>query len=139
MSFKWNEEKHTYELGKYSSVESAKKYLDNIANINFVITSDEDYKVVQDCRKELNRLVKELSTERKQMTAIVLSSFAPQCIEIEKYGVKLADELTAKMEQWKPKPQRDKVYKLTIKTTDLSALKKIEKLALKFNCEVTTE
>ena len=139
MSFKWNEDKHTYELSQFSSVAAAKRHLDLVANVELTIQSDADYEIVKNNRKEINRLVKELSTSRKQMTAIVLGTFAPQCIAIEKHGTKLGDELTKKMDAWKPKEKKEKVFKLEIKSTDINALKKIEKMALKYSCEVSMD
>ena len=133
--FKWNDEKHTYEITSVDAVNTAINRINEIANVNMVIASDADLKVVKANRTELNNLVKEISSYRKQMTALVLSQFAPQMIEVEKYGAKIANDLSEKIDAYVGKT-KEETYKITIKTADKNALDKIIKLAQQYGCEV---
>lgn len=133
--FKWNDEKHTYEITSVDAVNTAINRINEIANVNMVIASDADLKVVKANRTELNNLVKEISSYRKQMTALVLSQFAPQMIEVEKYGAKIANELSEKIDTYVGKV-KEETYKITIKTADKNAIDKIIKLAQQYGCEV---
>ena len=138
--FKWNEEKQTFEVAKVGLVELAKKKLDNLDLSNVVVDSDETYQRVWQARTEINALVKDLSSKRKQMEAIVLSAFKPTCVEVEKYGVKISDKLTALLNAYKPKEKRKTpVFKIVIKTEDLKVVKKFENMALKYGCVIQTE
>lgn len=140
--FKWNEEKHTYELARVGLVEVAKSNIDKFDLRNVVITDDDTFKAVKEARKEINKMVGDLSKARKQMKAIVLSQFEPTCIEIEKYGAMISNELTTKINEYKRNGEdevKEKTYAITIKTKDLKALKKVEEYALKLDCQVITK
>ena len=138
-NFVWNKETHTYEIVKESLVEVAKRNIDAIAEkANIVIQNDEDFKAVKKLRTELNNSVKEVADARKQMTAVVLSRFAPMCLEIEKYGAFIAQQLTDKINEYKP-VQRDVTFKITIKSKDKKAIEKVKAYAIKFDCEVKEE
>lgn len=135
-NFVWNKDTHTYEIVAESLVDVAKRNIDKIAEKkDIVIQNDADYKVVKDMRTELNKAVKEVADARKQMTAVVLSRFAPQCKEIEKYGAVIATELTAKMNEYK-NVVKDATYKITITSTDKKAIEKVKQVALNYGCEV---
>lgn len=134
--FKWNEEKQTYEVAKVGIVDTAKKKLDSLDLSNVVIQDDETYKKVYDARTQVNNLVKELSTKRKQMEAVVLSSFKPTCIEVEKYGATISDNMTKALLEYKPKEKKPSAITLTIKTEDKRVATKVEAFALKYGCQV---
>lgn len=140
--FKWNEEKNTYELARVGLVEIAKNNIDKYDMRNVVITDDDTFKAVKEARKEINKMVGDLSKARKQMKAIVLSQFEPTCIEIEKYGAMISNELTAKINDYKRNGEeevKEKTYVLTIKTKEMKVCKKVEEYALKLDCQVITK
>ena len=135
-NFEWNNETHTYELVSESLITIAKKNIDNLGQVkDMVITSEADLKVVKEARTEINKAVKEVATARKQMEALVLSTFKPQCIEIEKYGATIANELTDKINEYKG-DVKEAVYKLTITSTDKKAIEKLSAQALAYGCVV---
>ena len=117
----------------------AKRNIDAIAEkANFVIQNDEDFKAMKKLRTELNNGIKEIADARKQMTAVVLSRFAPMCLEIEKYGAYIGQQLTEKINEYKP-VQREETFKITIKSKDKKAIEKVKAYAIKFDCEVKEE
>ena len=135
-NFKWNNDEHTYEIVAESLVDVAKKNIDMIAEKkDMVITNDADFKVIKEMRRLLNKEVKTVADARKQMTAIVLSKFVPQCKEIERYGALIATELTQKMDEYKG-VVKDEMFKLTITSNDKKAIEKVKQFALSYNCEV---
>lgn len=133
--FKWNNETHTYEITSLDAVDNAKRRIDEIAKLEMVITNDTDLKAVKKARTEINNSVKEIAGYRKQMTAIVLAQFAPQMIEVEKYGATIANQLTEKIDAYVQKEVVE-TYKVTIKSTDKSAIKKIINIAQQYGCEI---
>ena len=139
--FKWNSEKQTYEVAKVGLVEIAKKNIDKYDLTNVVVDNDEAYQSVWRARTEINRLVGDLAKARKQMEAISLSSFKPYCVEVEKYGAKISNELTKLLNDYKPKKDKGKptTYKITITSTELKVIKKLEDMALKYDCQVITK
>lgn len=135
-NFVWNKEEHTYEIVAESLVDVAKRNIDKIAEKkDIVIQNDADFKLIKDMRTELNKAVKEVADARKQMTALVLSKFVPQCKEIEKYGALIANELTLKMNEYK-NVVKENTFKLVISSTDKKAIEKVKQFALNFGCEV---
>ena len=141
--FKWNDEKKTFELARVGLVEIAKKNIDKYDVRNLVVATDSDLEVIKNARKNINKLVGELSKARKQMKAIVLSQFEPTCIEIEKYGALISNDLTKMINEYKAKSEGEKVketsYTISISTEDGLVAKKIEKYALKYGCQVITK
>ena len=138
--FKWNNEKQTFEVARVGLVDLAKRKLDSLDLSNVVIDSDETYQRVWQARTEINALVKDLSSKRKQMEAIALSTFKPTCVEVEKYGAKISDKLTEKINEYKPKEKKkETTFKLIVKTNDGKVAKKFENMALKYGCSITTE
>lgn len=137
--FKWNEERQTFEITNVGIIEKAKTNLDKLDKSKVIIENDEDYKKVYDARTQVNNLVKDLATKRKQMEAIALSSFKPQCIEVEKYGATISDNMTKSLNAYKPKEKKATTYSITIKTQDLRVIKKFETMALKYGCQITTK
>ena len=135
-NFEWNEETHTYQITKESLVDVAKRNIDRLASRkDMVITNDDDYKAMYKARTEINSAVKEVADARKQMTAVVLSYFAPMCKEIEAYGAKITTEMTTKMNEYK-NVVKDATYSITISSKDKKAIEKVKTYALKFGCDV---
>ena len=138
--FKWNEQKQTYEIARVGIIDAAKKKLDALDVSNVVIETDEDYQAVWQKRTQINNLVKDLSTKRKQMEAIVISGFKPQCMEVERYGANISDKLTANLNAYKPKEKKAPTsFSITVKSNELRVIKKIENMALKYGCQITTK
>lgn len=137
--FIWNIEKQTYEVAKEGLVELAKKKIDEYDLSKLVIETEEDYKRVWQARTQLNTLIKDLATKRKQMEAIVLNTFKPTCVAVEKYGAGVSEEMTKNLNAFKPKEQKTKMFSITIKCEDLKVIKKFESMALKYNCQITTK
>ena len=133
-NFIWNNETHTYEVANKSIVDIAKHNLDEKGKLDFVIANEDDLKRAKKQRTEINNAVKEVSTARKQMTAVVLAQFAPVCKEIEAYGTQISAEITKKIKEFEGEVEK-KSYTLTIKTENISALKKIETLASKYGLQ----
>lgn len=137
--FKWNEERQTFEITNVGIIEQAKANVDKLDLSKVVILNDEDYKRVYEARTKVNNLVKDLASKRKQMEAIALSSFKPQCIEVEKYASNISDEMTKSLNAYKPKEKKAITYSITIKSQDLRTIKKFETMALKYGCQITTK
>ena len=138
-NFKWNDETHTYEIVKQSLVDVAKNNIDDLAKIkDMVIMNDADYKTMYKARTEINNAVKEVSDARKQMTAVVLSFFAPMCIEVEKYGASITGEMTRKLNEYK-KVEKEVTYKLVVSSKDKKAIEKIKAIAISYGCDVKGE
>lgn len=133
--FKWNEKTHTYEIMSNSAVAVAKKNIDEIAKLDLVILNDEDLKAVKKRRTELNKNVEEVANARKQMSAIVLGAFAPQCEEIEKYGKKMSAELTKKINEYLGE-EKVPSYQITITSSDKATIERIKKYAARLECQV---
>lgn len=135
-NFVWNKETHTYEIAKESLVDVAKRNIAKYQELtNVVIQNDADYNRIKDARTELNKAVKDVADARKQMTAVALSLFAPQCKEIEKLGAQVAGQLTVMINEYKG-VTKDTTYKITVSSLDKKAIEKVKEFALKFGCEV---
>ena len=138
--FKWNEKKKIYEIAEVGLVDIAKRKLDEYDLRNVVIDSDETYKIVWSARTQINNMIGDLSKSRKQMEAITLSYFKPYCMEVEKYGSMISDELTKKLNAYKPKEKKKPTtFSITIKTEELKVIKKLEQMALKYGCQIITK
>lgn len=137
--YKWNDETHTYALEKANSVEVAVRHIENLQLKNLVIQNDDDYKALYDCRTEINKYAKEISTLRKQMVMAVTGQFQVECKTIEKACLEATNEMTERLNAYRPKTREKKVFKLIIKTDDTKALDKVRNYALKYGCEITQE
>lgn len=136
----WNQAKGQYELAQFTSMESAKKYIDSIALTNVVIQNDEDYDAVKESRTQVNKEVKDISTARKQATAVILSLFEPTLKELERYANAKSDELTKMMNDYRPtKPREKRVFKLEVRFDNPKALEKVTAYAKKYGGVVTEQ
>lgn len=135
----YDETKHTYALEKANSVEVALKNIGNLQLKSLVLQSDDDYKTLYECRTEINKIAKDVASLRKQMVQAVTGQFQIECKTIEKACAEATNEMTERLNAYKPRTRERSVFKLTIKTTDLKVLDKLEKLAKKYGCEVTVE
>lgn len=134
--FTFDENKHTYVLTKENSVEVACRNIANLQLKNLVLQNDDDYKTLYDCRTEINKIAKQISDLRKQMVKAVTGQFQIECKQIEKACVEATNEMTERLNAYRPKTREKKVFKLIIKTEDTKALDKIRTYALKYNCEI---
>lgn len=140
MAYKYDEERHTFVLDKYSSVEAGKQALDKLAKKELVISNDDDYNLLYDKRTELKKEITYVATMRKQMVGAITGQFSAECKEIEKYGSALYEEMTSRLNAYKPPKERKKSsWKLTIKCSDYNAYNKIRNFALQLNAEVSEE
>lgn len=139
IKLKWNTRNHTYQMVDYKSIDDVKEKLNEMAHIDLVIENDLDYKAQKEARTCINNFVKEVADTRKQMTALVISQFSPMMVAIEKHGAELSTKITAKLNAYKPPKEREKTYKIVIKSKDLKAIQKIKDVALKYECEIDEE
>ena len=137
--FKWNNEKKTFELVDVGLIQVAKNNIAQYDLSKLVIQDEADYKKVYEARTKINNLVKDLSTKRKQMEAIVVSGFKPQCIEVEKYASEISNAMTENLNAFKPKQKAKTSFQITIKTDDPKVIKKFETMALKYGCQIITK
>lgn len=136
----WNNSKGQYELAQFVSVEHAKAYIDSIALTNVVIQSEEDYSAVRSCRTMLNKERDEIKDARKQATAVILSLFEPTLREIENYISAKSDELTLKLNAYKPRKEREKKsWKLEVSFDNPKALEKVKQYAIKYGGKIKEE
>lgn len=134
--YTYSDEKHTYVLTKENGVEVARRNIENLQLKNLVLQNDDDYKALYDCRTEINKIAKDVATLRKQMVMAVTGQFQIECKTIEKMCQEATNEMTERLNAYRPRTREKTMFKLTIKTSDPSALAKIEKYALKFGAEV---
>ena len=69
----------------------------------------------------------------------VTGQFQAECKTIEKACLEATNEMTERLNAYRPRTYEKKTFKLTIKTNDLKALDKVRSYALKYGCEVTQE
>ena len=140
MAYTYDEQRHTFVLDKYSSVEAGKTALEKIAKRELVISNDEDYDLLYDQRTLLKKETKYVADKRKQMVGAITGKFVAECKEIEKFGSELYEEMTAKLNAYRPPKERKKTsWKLTIKCDDFNTYNKIRNFALNYGVEVSEE
>ena len=134
---KWNAQKGQYELANFTSTEQAKQYIDSIAKTDLEILNDEDYRIVYQSRTKVNSEQRDVATARKQATAIILSLFEPTLKEIEQYCISKSNELTAKLNAYKPPKEREKKsFKLEATFDNQKALEKVRAYAIKYGATI---
>ena len=119
-----------------SSVEQAINCLKDLQHTDLTITDDETYKAVYNLRTEVNKQIKAIASARKQMTATIIAPFVQPCMEIEKAGALIVEEMTERLNAYKPREKGTTTYKMTISTENKNAFEKVKTYALKYGCEI---
>ena len=79
-----------------------------------VILNDADYKVVKDHRTEINGLLDEIESARKQTTAVVINPLVNACKPLEKSLKEASARLKEKLDAYKPKDKPKTTSIITI-------------------------
>ena len=79
-----------------------------------VILNDADYKVVKDHRTEINGLLDEIESARKQTIAVVINPLVNACKPLEKSLKEASASLKEKLDAYKPKDKPKTTSIITI-------------------------
>lgn len=138
LTIKFNDESHRYELQLANAVVQCQEFIDNLECKELQV-NEETYKLLYDNRTLLNNKVKEIADTRKQACKSITGDFERDCRELEKMLALASERLTARLNEFKPKPQKDKLITLTIKTTNKKVIEKIKKIISVYGDEVKWE
>ena len=83
-------------------------------DVNVAINNDEDYKVVKNHRTEINGLLDEIESARKQTTAVVINPLINACKPLEKELKEASARLKDQLDAYKPKDKPKTTTIITI-------------------------
>ncbi len=140
----WNEENRKYEIApsdpKFKTLE---KEVDDFITKNqhkdMVILTDDDYSLLKKARTNINKKVDEISSKRKQAVGLLVGEFSSNCIAIEKKLSKVSNEMTERLNQYKPVVKSNKVFTIKISSENKNAIDKIIAMAKKYGLNVKEE
>ena len=75
---------------------------------DFPLITEEDYKTLKGHRTEINGLLDEIETARKQTTAVVVNPLLNACKPLEKELKEVSARLKEKLDAFKPKEEKPK-------------------------------
>ena len=135
----YNKENGLWEIALEDAVKKCEQFVKDNELADFKIKSDNDYRLIRKQRTLLNNKSKEISDTRKQAAKVLTGEFVRGCKELESIISQATERMTAKMDAYKPKPQKEISVTLVIKGTNLNALNKIKTQAKKYGLTVEEE